>query len=309
MAQIKINVADPELRRHLRNFADYLLLERDLSELSIEAYLSDIERFLNEIVSQGRDYLTFSSEVISDYLNAHQDLSARTVARFLCSLRTYVNFLISHGHREDDPAAAIVNPRLPQTLPKTLSEEAVTLILESPDISYHTGLRDKAMLETLYATGLRVSELVGLRFDSLNLTDGYVLIRGKGDKERIVPLGENALYWLATYISSAERARKDPQKSCPFVFLSGKGLGPITRVAFWYRVKTYVRQVGILEDPSPHTFRHAFATHLLNHDADLRSVQMLLGHSSLTTTQIYTHVALTRMQDIYKKAHPLGVDN
>lgn len=306
MAQFKLNVTDPKLERHLRSFADYLLLERDLAELSIEAYLSDMQRFLMELVNQGKDYLTFTSEEISDYLNAHQDLSARSVARFLCSLRTYVAFLISHGYRKDNPAATIVNPRLPQILPKTLSEEAVTLILESPELTSHTGLRDKAMLETLYATGLRVSELVGLRFENLNLTDGYVLIRGKGDKERIVPLGDNALYWLATYITSTLRARRDPQKSCPYVFLSGKGLGPMTRVAFWYRIKTYVKQVGILEDPSPHTFRHAFATHLLNHDADLRSVQMLLGHSSLTTTQIYTHVALSRMQDIYAKAHPLA---
>lgn len=306
MAQIKLNVTDPKLERNLRTFADYLLLERDLAELSIEAYLSDMQRFLVALVKQGKDYLTFTSEEISDYLNVHQDLSARSVARFLCSLRTYVAFLISHGYRQDDPAATIVNPLLPQILPKTLSEEAVTLILESPELTSHTGLRDKAMLETLYATGLRVSELVGLRFENLNLTDGYVLIRGKGDKERIVPLGENALYWLATYIASPQRARKDPERSCPYVFLSGKGLGPMTRVAFWYRVKTYVKQVGIQEDPSPHTFRHAFATHLLNHDADLRSVQMLLGHSSLTTTQIYTHVALSRMQDIYTKAHPFA---
>ena len=184
-----------------------------------------------------------------------------------------------------------------------MSEACVDAFLNAPDLSKHAGLRDKAMLETVYATGLRVSELVGLKFANLHLADGFVAVRGKGDKERLVPLGENACYWIETYVSGL-RAQKDPTLSCPFVFLSGKGVQGMTRIAFWYRIKSYAKELGISEEISPHTFRHAFATHLLNHDADLRTVQMLLGHSSLTTTQIYTHVATRRMHEVYERTHP-----
>lgn len=302
-------VQKTEDERLLLSFQDFLLLERELASLSIKAYLSDIKLFFNFLKAQNLSLTKFSNEHIQAYLKEKVELDSRSVARFLCSLRTYCQFLIKQGIRQDDPAALIDNPRLAKTLPHTLSEEAVSLILEAPDLTTHVGLRDKAMLETLYATGLRVSELVNLKFENINLVDGFVLIRGKGDKERIVPLGESTIYWLSTYISSDERKLKDPKVSCPYVFLSAKGLGAMTRIGFWYRIKVYVKQVGLSSDPSPHTFRHAFATHLLNHDADLRSVQMLLGHSSLTTTQIYTHVALARMQEIYAKAHPLEKEN
>ena len=184
-----------------------------------------------------------------------------------------------------------------------MSEGCVAAFLDAPDLNTHTGLRDKAMLETVYATGLRISELISLKFDNVFFQDGFVMIRGKGDKERIVPLCDDAIYWIELYINT-KRKEKDPQRKCPFIFLSGKGIAPMSRIAFWYRIKVYGKQLGLTDSFSPHSFRHAFATHLLNHDADLRSVQMLLGHSSLTTTQIYTHVATERMHQVYNKAHP-----
>ncbi len=290
----------------LRAFEDYLLLERGLAPLSTSSYLSDVKRFLKYLDTRNSDLKTFSGDDLRCYLEDSRDeLCSRSAARELCSIRNLINYLRTTGLRDDDPAAGIANPKLGRALPHTLSEEAVSLMLDAPDIENHTGLRDKAMLETLYATGLRVSELVGLSKENLNLLDGFVRIRGKGDKERIVPLGENALYWLATYLTSPQRLAKDPKNNCQYIFISGK-LGPMTRTAFWYRIKVYARQIGLKSDPSPHTFRHAFATHLLNHDADLRSVQMLLGHSSMTTTQIYTHVASERMKEVYARTHPYG---
>lgn len=287
----------------LTRFSDWLLLEHGLSERSIEAYVSDINLFLKFIVTRGSDEAMFSQQDIEAFLCERNAGAASSAARFLCSLRTFIHFLKAEHLRSDDPTLRVDNPKIERRLPTVMSEECVEAFLESPDLSTPTGMRDKAMLETLYATGLRVSELVGLKFDNLNLTDGFVLIRGKGDKMRLVPLGEEACYWVESYIRM-QRALRDPQQRCPYVFLSGKGLNGMTRVAFWYRIRKYAEQLGITGKISPHTFRHAFATHLLNHDADLRTVQMLLGHSSLTTTQIYTHVATRRLHEVYDKNHP-----
>lgn len=289
--------------RIMRGFCDFLLLENGLSHLTISAYRSDISLFCLYLKGKGVSLLKFDENDIRDYLiDGHLDASS-SAARFLCSLRAFTRYLIGEKVIDEDPCVKVANPRIIRDLPAVMSEDCVEAFLNAPDLSKHAGLRDKAMLETVYATGLRVSELVGLKFDNLHLTDGFVSIRGKGDKERLVPLGENASYWIETYVSSL-RLKKDPTLSCPFVFLSGKGVQGMTRIAFWYRVKGYARELGITEDISPHTFRHAFATHLLNHDADLRTVQMLLGHSSLTTTQIYTHVATKRMHEVYERAHP-----
>ena len=285
------------------DFTDYLLLERGLLPKSIDAYLRDLHQFFCYLNFVGVKPSKFSSKDIEGFLASAKDrLSARSTARFLCSMRAFSAFLKLENYRDDDPLALIDNPMLPQSLPKVMSEETVDAFINSIETDTDVGLRDRAMFETVYSCGLRVSELVNLTFDSLNLVDGYLIIRGKGDKERMVPLGDNALWWIKRYLTEG-RARKDPKHECPYVFLSGKGIGPLTREGFWYRVKYYALKIGLTKAPSPHTFRHAFATHLLNHDADLRSVQLLLGHSSLTTTQIYTHVATARMHEIYKKAH------
>lgn len=293
-------------RMLMQGFADSLLLEQGLAASTVSSYVSDVRLFLSYVEKAGRGPSDFTGDNVSAYLIEGGDSAPGSAARFLCSLRAFCKYLRGEKVRGDDPCARISNPRITRALPAVMSEECVDAFLEAPDISTHTGLRDKAMLETAYGCGLRVSELVGLRFDSLNLTDGFVLIRGKGGKERLVPVGENACYWVGTYVATL-RKLKDPAGQCQYVFLSSKcsnGPMPMTRVAFWYRVKAYARELGITQDVSPHAFRHAFATHLLNHDADLRTVQMLLGHSSLTTTQIYTHVATRRMHEIYDRAHP-----
>ncbi|MCR5536025.1 MAG: site-specific tyrosine recombinase XerD [Succinivibrio sp.] len=287
----------------LRDFGDYLLLEKGLSEHTIEAYSSDVRLFLDFLGSRQQTLLPFDEDEISAYLSCGKDNAPSSWARFMCSLRSFTTYLRSVDKLSYDPCEHLANPKRQYDLPAVMSEQCVNAFLEAPDLSTHTGLRDKAMLETVYATGLRVSELCKLQFDNLHLTDGFVIIRGKGDKERLVPLGQNATYWIESYVKGA-RAQKDPKLSCPFVFLSGKGVQGLTRIAFWYRIKAYAKELGLSSEISPHTFRHAFATHLLNHDADLRAVQMLLGHSSLTTTQIYTHVATARMHEIYAKAHP-----
>ncbi len=287
----------------LIRYADYLLLENGLSHKTIEAYLTDVRQFLSALPADGTAHLDFNSGQVEAFLAANAAKSGRTIARFLCSLRSYVHFLQLEKLRDDDPLGTVANPRLPRSLPKLMSEETVDAMLDAPDTATPTGMRDKAMLETVYATGLRVSELVNLKFSELNLTDGFILIRGKGGRERAVPLGEMAVYWIESYVKTWRRAR-DPKLGCPYVFLSGKGLGPLTRIAYCSRVKVYSAALGLAKAPSPHTFRHAFATHLLNHDADLRTVQLLLGHASLTTTQIYTHVATARMHEIYARAHP-----
>lgn len=287
----------------LTGFEDTLLLEYGLSKLSIQAYLSDIRLFFDFLEKNSLSLTEFQSSDIEKYLDLCKDKSSRSVSRFLCSLRSYVRFLQEENRRADNPLLTIANPKFTMKLPQVMSEDCVDAMLNAPDIMTPVGMRDRAMLETIYATGLRVSELVNLKFENLNLTDSFILIRGKGGKERLVPLGENAVYYLETYIKEV-RALKDPKIKCPYVFLSSKGLGPMTRIAFWYRVKVYAKQIGLIELPSPHTFRHAFATHLINHDADLRTVQMLLGHSSLTVTQIYTHVATARMHAVYDKTHP-----
>lgn len=284
-------------------FSDYLLLENGLSKLTIEAYLSDVKLFFAYLTKRGRPTANFTTADLQDYLRDGNDNASSSAARFLCSIRSFCKYLKAENKIENDPSALIENPKITRTLPTVMSEECVLAFLDAPDVNTHTGMRDRAMLETVYATGLRVSELVGLKFENINLTDGFLIVRGKGRKERLVPLGENACYWIESYVASF-RSEKDPKQKCPFIFLSGKGVQGVSRVAFWYRIKTYAKALNILDDVSPHTFRHAFATHLLNHDADLRTVQMLLGHSSLTTTQIYTHVATKRMHDIYNKAHP-----
>lgn len=205
---------------------------------------------------------------------------------------------------KEDPSLLVEAPRLGKPLPKSISEPEVEALLSAPEVDDVLELRDKAMLEVLYATGLRVSELVGLRTDQLNLRQGIVRVLGKGSKERLVPLGEEAMHWLARYVQQS-RPLLLSQQDDPVLFPNRRG-GEMTRQAFWYRIKYYATKSGLSSTLSPHTLRHAFATHLLNHGADLRVVQMLLGHSDLSTTQIYTHVARLRLKNLHQAHHPRG---
>ena len=230
--------------------------------------------------------------------------SPRSAARLLSSLRRFFRYQIREGQRKDDPTRDIEAPRIGRPLPETLSEEQITDLLHAPDTGTSRGIRDRAMLEVLYSTGLRVSELVGLTLQQINLQAGILRVIGKGSKERIVPLGEIAEDWIKKYLSEA---RADLVVNCNTdVVFSGRSGKPLSRQAFWYLIKKYAIIAGIQTHLSPHTLRHAFATHLLNHGADLRVVQMLLGHSDLSTTQIYTHVARERLNNLHQLHHPRG---
>jgi len=229
---------------------------------------------------------------------------ASSSARVLSTLRRFFRYQIRQNQMSADPCRDVLPPKLGRSLPKTLSENQVESLLSAPDLNKPLGLRDRAMLETLYATGLRVSELVKLTLLETNLDVGLVRIVGKGNKERLVPLGEQAINSLRNYMKSA-RADLLKQRSCDAMFVTARGAG-MTRHAFWHIIKKYAAVAGITAELSPHTLRHAFATHLINHGADLRSVQMLLGHADLSTTQIYTHVAKERLQSIHALHHPRG---
>ncbi len=294
----------------LLDFADYLVLERGLSDNTQMSYCNDLKLYLYDLVERGGDAEHFTTQDVKDYMaQLHADgRSATTVNRKLAALRLYVRFLIADNRRSDDPLLSLEQLKTRRALPKVMSEETVAEFLRAPDVGTVVGLRDRAMFELLYACGLRVSELCHLKFEDMHLDSKYLIIKGKGDKQRMIPMTETAVDWIKKYINSA-RPHNDPDVVSPYVFLSLKcdeneQPKPITRIGFWFRVKHYAGEIGLAEAPSPHTFRHAFATHLLNHDADLRALQMLLGHSSLSTTQIYTHVALARMHDVYDKAHP-----
>ena len=290
-------------------FRDAMLLERGLSKHTLSAYLSDIRKFSHWLTGQDLQLLDTQREHILGYLAylSDQQLSSRTLARVLSTLRRYFAFLVREGLMVQDPSALIDSPKLGRSLPHTLSEKDVEQLLQSPDTETTLGLRDRSMLELLYACGLRVSELIDLRIEQINKNQGVVRVWGKGSKERMVPIGEEALWWLERYYKSA-RPELLPEKTGSagtHVFLSNRGR-MMTRQTFWYAIKRHARQAGIKAQLSPHTLRHAFATHLVNNDADLRVVQLLLGHSDLSTTQIYTHVARERMKELHSLHHPRG---
>lgn len=288
----------------LLNFLDYCWLSKGLSSNTIASYRYDLEHFSLFLEKKNLALTTASEREVQQYLTHqyHEKVSARSNARFLSSLRHFYKWAKEEKHLLVDPTAQIDSPKLGQALPKSLSEETVALLLEAPDLTSAVGLRDKAMLELLYSSGLRISELVGLCLNRVEIPPGIIKIMGKGNKERLVPIGEEAQKWLRVYLTQAResllRGRADN-----LIFLSQKG-GGMSRQAFWYRVRAYAEQAGIGGHLSPHTLRHAFATHLLNHGADLRVVQMLLGHRSVSTTTIYTHVATARLQALYQQHHP-----
>ncbi|MDZ7802575.1 site-specific tyrosine recombinase XerD [Thiohalophilus sp.] len=291
----------------IEQFLDALWMERGLSENTLSAYRSDLSQFGLWLDQQGGASLRgVRREQIQGYLAQRLEArgSPRSTARLLSSLRRFYAWLRREQQIGEDPTALIEAPRLGRPLPKSLSESDVEALLLAPDTETHKGLRDRCMLEVLYATGLRVSELVNLHMGQINRQQGVVRISGKGDRERLVPLGEEALGWLQRYLEEVRPAVLDGQ-AAEAVFLSNRRQ-PMTRQTFWHLIKDYARRAGIDKPLSPHTLRHAFATHLLNHGADLRVVQMLLGHSDLSTTQIYTHIAKARLQELHAQHHPRG---
>lgn len=290
----------------LREFIDSLWLERGLSPHTRNAYLTDLRGFALWLAGRGSSLRQAGREAILDHLGwrLQQGYQARSTARLLSALRTFYRYLLRERLIDEDPTLQVELPQLGKPLPKSLSEAEVEALLAAPDIAEPLGLRDRAMLEVLYACGLRVSELVALSLEQINLRQGVLRVLGKGSKERLLPLGEEALIWLQRYQAEA-RGLLLAGRPSSVLFPSQRG-EQMTRQTFWHRIKLHARHAGILKPLSPHTLRHAFATHLLNHGADLRVVQLLLGHSDLSTTQIYTHVAKARLQALHAAHHPRG---
>ncbi len=287
-------------------FLDAAWLQSGLAANTLSAYRSDLEKFADHLADADRRLSQVSRADIMDYLAVRMSAghSARSTARMVTALRRFYRFLLAEALIDADPTLDLASPKIGRPLPKTLSESQVEDLLDAPDTGAALGLRDRAMLEVLYATGLRVSELVNLSLPQLDLISGVVRVVGKGGRERLVPLGEECLEWIERYARSARAEILDGRRS-EALFVTGRG-APMTRQAFWQNIKRYAARAGIRADISPHTLRHAFATHLINHGADLRSVQMLLGHADLSTTQIYTHVASARLQSLHRQHHPRG---
>ena len=294
--------------RLIERFCDAAWLADGLARNTLEAYRRDLAQFAGWLATQAGPGLLGAAPA-----DLHRHLAwqvgtkkakPRTTGRLVSSLRRFYRFALLEGLRRDDPCADIEAPKLPRSLPKSITEAEVESLLAAPDAGTDLGLRDKAMLETLYASGLRVSELVGLKVQQVSLDMGVVRVLGKGAKERITPLGEEALAWIQRYGKLARPQILGARKS-DALFVTGRG-GPMTRQAFWGLVKRYAARAAVRSPISPHTLRHAFATHLINHGADLRVVQLLLGHADISTTQIYTHVARERLKRIHAKHHPRG---
>lgn len=287
-------------------FLDALWLEKGLSENSRNSYRSDLALYNGWLHERGIALDTAGRDVLLDHLawRVEQGYKARSTARLLSGARGFYRYLLREKLIRVDPTLQIDMPQLGKPLPKSLSEADVEALLQAPDLSEAIGQRDRAMLEVLYACGLRVTELVSLTLDQVNLRQGVLRVVGKGNKERLVPMGEEAVVWVERYLRDG-RTELLNGKSSDIVFPSQRG-EQMTRQTFWHRIKHQAQVAGIAKSLSPHTLRHAFATHLLNHGADLRVVQMLLGHSDLSTTQIYTHVARARLQELHATHHPRG---
>ena len=287
------------------NFIDVLWLEKGLSKNTLSAYRHDISSFSEWY--KGVSLLEVQRVDLLDYLSQRlkDGYSSRSTARSLSSLRAFYSHITVKHNLKENPTSRVDSPKLGRSLPKTLSEDEVEKLISSPDVEDYIGLRDRAMLELIYACGLRVSELISLDMLNLNLRQGVIRVIGKGEKERLVPMGEEALDWVQRYINKGRPYLLKEDNKVSELFLSKRGKS-MTRQTFWYRIKEYANKASINKDLSPHTLRHAFATHLINHGADLRTVQLLLGHSSLSTTQIYTEVARHRMKELHNEHHPRG---
>jgi integrase/recombinase XerD len=288
-------------------FCDALWLEDGLARNTLDSYRRDLQQFAGWLEQKsGTDLLAADQALIQDYLAYKFRTKARasTAARLLSTLKRFYRHALRQNTIKADPTLRIDTPKLPRPLPKTLTEGDVEGLLAAPALDQPLGLRDRAMLEVLYASGLRVSELVTLKVPQVSRDMGVVRVMGKGSKERLVPLGEEALSWLERYLKEARPALLG-KKTSDALFVTTRA-AVMTRQAFWHLLKRYALQAGLHKPISPHTLRHAFATHLLNHGADLRVVQLLLGHADISTTQIYTHVAQERMKQLHAKHHPRG---
>lgn len=289
----------------IERFLDAMWMERGLSDNTLTSYRNDLRKLCDWIEQEKLSLATASVDDLQRYQQwlFDADYKQTSRARMVSAIRRLYQYLYREKIREDDPSAMLVTPKLPKRLPKDISEEQVDALLYAPDPNDPIELRDKAMLELLYATGLRVTELVSLTMENVSLRQGVVRVTGKGDKERLVPMGENAVDWIEQFLEVG-RPQLLGEKSSDVVFPS-KRAKQMTRQTFWHRIKHYAVLAGIDQEKlSPHVMRHAFATHLLNYGADLRVVQMLLGHSDLSTTQIYTHVATERLKQLHEKHHP-----
>ncbi|HVE72783.1 MAG TPA: site-specific tyrosine recombinase XerD [Thermoanaerobaculia bacterium] len=301
---------DPEKKQtgayfvtYLPIFLDYLAVEKGLAKNSLASYAIDLRHFGHHLNDAKLELDCVERVHIVKYFQLLRGagISARSVARALAAIRGLFRFLVAERHLKTDPTENIENPKLWSTLPKSLQPSEIEALLAAPDLSTPDGLRDAAMLELLYATGLRVSELIKVRIDEVVMDAGFLRTMGKGSKERIVPFGDTAKDAIVRYI---ERGRSDLAKdNDPHLFLSRLGR-PMTRQSFWMKITRYAREAGIKSHISPHVLRHSFATHLLENGADLRSVQMMLGHADISTTQIYTHVSRARLQKLYETFHP-----
>ncbi|HSP33053.1 MAG TPA: site-specific tyrosine recombinase XerD [Thermoanaerobaculia bacterium] len=284
-------------------YLDYLAVEKGLAKNSLAAYATDLRKFGEFLEDKGIDLENVERVDIVRYFQHLRGggISARSVARALAAIRGMFRFLVAERHLKKDPTENIENPKLWTTLPKSMQPAEVEALLRAPDRTTPEGLRDSAMLELLYATGLRVSELIHVKIEDLVMDAGFLRTFGKGSKERIVPFGDTARDAIVTYV---ERGRSELAKGAdPYLFLSRRGK-PMSRQSFWMKIVKYARLAGITSQISPHVLRHSFATHLLENGADLRSVQLMLGHSDISTTQIYTHVSRARLQKMYEQYHP-----
>jgi len=295
----------PQDAAELDTFIDHLWLEDGLSKNTLESYRLDLTSFAHWLTPQNKQLLTVDQADIQQYLAVKFPQSQpRSISRLIASMRRFYRYLMRDNKISLDPTIQIQSPKLPRSLPKSLNEEEVIALLNAPNVTEPAGLRDRAMLELLYACGLRVSELVGVKVTEVSVSDGVVRITGKGSKTRLVPMGEEAVDWISRYLGDARSAILQ-KRLCDALFVTNRGEA-MTRQAFWYLIKRYALLAGINKHMSPHVLRHAFATHLLNHGADLRVVQMLLGHSDISTTQIYTHVARERLKQLHSVHHPRG---
>ena len=286
---------------NLRSFLNYLLVDKGLSNNTAKAYEADISSFFQWLDNEDLKYKNLQEDHINQYISFlfQRKMRSSSVNRKISSIKSFYIFLVKRNFVKNSPLNDLVTPKQEKYLPESMSEAEVDKLLNSPDVKNKIENRDKAMIEMLYATGMRISELVNLKMTDVDMKRCVVKVFGKGSKERLVPFGETALDSLRSYLNERE------QSSSKEIFLSNRGK-KMTRVAFWQRVKVYLIRENLKNSISPHTLRHAFATHLLNRGADLRSVQLLLGHSDLSTTQIYTHIAKQRLSDVLKKHHPRG---
>jgi integrase/recombinase XerD len=292
------------MERHVREFVNCLRVEKGLSDNTILAYRRDIQKFAAFAVERGRDTGDVTRSDIIDFLASlyQRRLDSRSVARHLVTIRNFFRFALIEGYVAEDPAATIESPRFRQSLPEFLSIAEVDRLLQQPDTTTVVGLRDRALIEIMYSAGLRVSELCGLRVNDLQMDPGCLRCIGKGNKERLVPVGKQALAIVRKYLRTA-RPKLLRGNSSPYLFLNQRG-GKLDRITFWKLLGAYGRKAALRKALKPHMLRHSFATHLLDRGADLRSVQIMLGHSDISTTQIYTHVVEERLKHVYKTHHP-----